>query len=46
MKFTDENRQKQEALNKEVEEEKKAEFHTTKRGTTRLFHFKLRNPKG
>ncbi|XWS25559.1 hypothetical protein CRYUN_Cryun27aG0078500 [Craigia yunnanensis] len=40
-----ENRQKQEALKKEVEEEKKAEFHTTKRGTARVFHFKLRNTK-
>ncbi|WRX30113.1 RNA binding activity-knot of a chromodomain - like 1 [Theobroma cacao] len=46
MKFTEENRQKQEALNKTLAEEKKVEFHTSKRGTGRVFHFKLKHPKG
>ncbi|XWS24164.1 hypothetical protein CRYUN_Cryun28dG0077200 [Craigia yunnanensis] len=46
MKFTEENRKKQEAFNKKLVEEKTAEFHTKKRGTERVFHFKLRNPKG
>lgn len=47
MKFTDENRQKQEVLNRKLVEKMKAEFHnTTKRGTGRGFHLKQRNSKG
>lgn len=47
MKFTDENRQKQEVLNKKLVEKMKAEFHNpTKRGTGRGFHLKQRNSKG
>ncbi|XVE70151.1 hypothetical protein DITRI_Ditri10aG0048800 [Diplodiscus trichospermus] len=33
LKYTDENRMKQEALNKKLEEQKKAELQTSKRGT-------------
>ncbi|XP_022768704.1 protein MRG2-like isoform X2 [Durio zibethinus] len=46
MKFIDENLQKQEALNKKLKEEMKAEFHSSKRGTVRVFHSKPRNPRG
>ncbi|GMI82668.1 MORF related gene 2 [Hibiscus trionum] len=43
MKFTDENVQKKEALNKKLMEESMGEFRTSKRGTA---HVSLRNPKG
>ncbi|OMP07407.1 MRG family protein [Corchorus olitorius] len=46
MKDTEENRQKQEALGKKLEEENKTELRPTKRGTGRVFHHKLRHPKG
>ncbi|XP_039033018.1 protein MRG2-like isoform X2 [Hibiscus syriacus] len=43
MKFTEENLQKQEALNKKLKEEKKGEFRTSKRGTSLV---SMRHPKG
>ncbi|XVF64128.1 hypothetical protein PTKIN_Ptkin09bG0142600 [Pterospermum kingtungense] len=47
MEFTDRNRKIQEDLNKFHEERKKAELHpTSKRGTGRASHSKLRNSKG
>ncbi|KAE8715656.1 F-box family protein [Hibiscus syriacus] len=43
MKFTEENLQKQEAINKKLKEERKGEFRTSKRGTSLV---SMRHPKG